>query len=52
MYIFFPLRYDLLIIGNTEEEIEEHHELTINEHRDSMKKKPVDANKQTIKTDL
>ncbi len=31
------------MIGNTEEEIEEHNELTINEHRNSINRKPKPA---------
>jgi hypothetical protein len=60
--------YYSLTIGNTEEEIEEHKELTIKEHRNAISKKPkpkfdttkqLNKNKQqqqsnqsTIKTDL
>ncbi len=51
----------LLIIGNTEEEVEEHQELTIGEHRNSMNKKlksnknqhlSEDTQQSPIKTDL
>lgn len=49
--IIFYLSY-LLIIGNTEEEIEEHQEITVNEHRNKISNKPkakFDTNKRSIK---
>ena len=48
------INVNLFLLGNSEEEIEEHEELTRNERRDSKKKKkkPVENDQQAMKTDF